>query len=195
MSVKKVITRKKTAPKQKTHVLKDSRCYLIGHMQYMNGRSWREVIKKKLRPCGIKFFDPYYKPFVHDIPEDEGARNELKHWMATGQYDLVQSRMWDVRGYDLRLCDICDFFVAHIVPEVASWGSAEEITTVIREKKPLFLSVEGGKKNTPLWLMGVVPHKYIYDNIEDVIDMIRHIDSGYVKTNSERWKLLKPELR
>jgi hypothetical protein len=33
------------------------------------------------------------------------------------------------------------------------------------EKKPLFLSIEGGKKKTPLWLMGVVPHKYIYDSI------------------------------
>lgn len=187
--------RPRTSQKQRTHILKDTRCYLIGHMQYMNGRSWREVVKKELKSCGIEFFDPYYKPFVHDIPEDEGSRNEMKKWMESGQYDLVQSRMWDVRGYDLRLCDICDFFIAHIVPDVASWGSAEEITTVIREKKPLFLSVEGGKKKTPLWLMGVVPHKYIYDNIGDIINMIKHIDSGYVKTNSERWKLLRPELR
>lgn len=164
-------------------------------MQYMNGRSWREVVKKKLNPCGIKFFDPYYKPFVHDIPEDEGARDQMKHWMETGQYDLVQSRMWDVRGYDLRLCDICDFFIAHIVPEVASWGSAEEITTVIRAKKPVFLSIEGGKSKCPLWLLGMIPHKYIYDNIDDVIEMIKHIDGGYVRTNSERWKLLRQELR
>ena len=128
--------------KTKTHILKGTRCYLIGHMQYMNGRSWREVVKKKLNPCGIKFFDPYYKPFVHDIPEDESARDQMKHWMETGQYDLVQSRMWDVRGYDLRLCDICDFFIAHIVPEVASWGSAEEITTGSRPfLSELFLKI------------------------------------------------------
>ena len=188
-------TKSRTIKKPKAHLLKDTRCYLIGHMQYTDGRPWREIVKIRLGNCGIKFFDPYYKPFVHDIPEDENSRNEMKRWMETGQYDLVQSRMWDVRSYDLRLCDICDFYIAHIVPSVASWGSAEEITTIIREKKPLFLSVEGGKKATPLWLMGVVPHKYIYDNVEDVINMVENIDGGYVKTNSERWKLLKPELR
>ena len=63
MSAKKVT-------KQKPHILRGTRCYLIGHMQYLNGRSWREVIKQKLKSCGINFFDPYYKPFVHDIPED-----------------------------------------------------------------------------------------------------------------------------
>jgi hypothetical protein len=188
-------TKRQVYKKPKTHTLAGTRCYLIGHMQYTDGRPWRDIVKKKLKRCGVKFFDPYHKPFVHDIPEDENSRSEMKHWMELGQYDLVQSRMWQVRGYDLRLCDVCDFFIAHIVPDVASWGSAEEITTVIREKKPLFLSVEGGKKKTPLWLMGVVPHKYIYDSVDDVIDMVQHIDSGYVKTNSERWKLLKPELR
>jgi hypothetical protein len=164
-------------------------------MQYHNGRPWREVVKKKLKSCGITFFDPYYKPFVHDVPEDEHIREELTQWMEAGQYDLVQQRMWEVRGYDLRLCDICDFFIAHLVPEVASWGSAEEITTIVREKKPIFLSIEGGKSKTPLWLMGVLPHKYIYNNIDDVIEMVKHIDNGFVKTNSDRWKLLKPELR
>jgi hypothetical protein len=180
---------------KKVHALKDSRCYLIGHMQYMNGRSWRDTVKKELKSCGIKFYDPYHKPFIDDIPEDEAAREDMNHWMKTGQYDLVQQRMWAVRAYDLRLCDICDFFIAHISPQIASWGSAEEITTVIREKKPLFLSVEGGKQNTPLWLMGAFPHKYIYDSVDDIIQMVKNIDNGYVRTNSERWKLLKPELR
>jgi L-cysteine desulfidase len=115
--------------------------------------------------------------------------------METEQYDLVQTRMWAVRGYDLRLCDICDFFIAHINPSVASWGSAEEITTVVREKKPLFLSIEGGKKKTPLWIMGKLPHKYIYNNVDEIMDTIKAIDDGIIKINSDRWKLLKKELR
>jgi len=164
-------------------------------MQYQDGRGWRELVKKELDGRGITFFDPYHKPFVHDVPEDETAREELKRWMETEQYDLVQQRMWEVRGYDLRLCDICDFFIANINPQVASWGSAEEITTVIREKKPLFLSIEGGKKKTPLWLMGKIPHKYIYNNIEEVIQTVKYIDEGVIKMSSDRWKLLKPELR
>ena len=177
------------------NVLFKARAYLIGHMQYEDGRGWREVVKTELGDRNITFFDPYFKPFTHDVPEDEAARIDLHRWMETEQYDLVQQRMWEVRGYDLRLCDICDFFIAHINPSVASWGSAEEITTVIREKKPLFLSVEGGKKKTPLWLMGKIPHKYIYNNVKEIIETIKHIDDGIIKINSDRWKLLKPELR
>lgn len=183
--------------KSETHILKDTRCYLIGHMQYCNGRSWRDTAKKQLSPCGITFFDPYYKPFLHDIPEDENARKQMLGWMQTGQYDLVQKRMWDVRAYDLRLCDVCDFFIANIRPEIASWGSAEEITTVIRAKKPVFLSIDhpDGKKACPLWLLGAIPHKYVYNNIEEVIETIKAIDNNTIRLNSDRWKLLRPELR
>jgi len=177
--------------------LRDTRCYLIGHMQYVNGEGWRTDVKKRLGPRNIKFYDPYHKPFIQDIPEDENSRQEMHHWMETEQYDLVAQRMKAVRGYDLRLCDVCDFFIAVIAPEIPSWGSAEEITTVIREKKPLFLVINHpqGKKKTPLWLMGIMPHKYIYNSLEEAFKMIEAIDDGIVKMSSDRWKLLKPELR
>ncbi len=178
-------------------LLKDTRCYLIGPMQYADGRGWRDTVKAEFNDSGIKFYDPYHKPFVHDIPEDENSRAEMLHWMDTAQYDLVAQRMKDVRSYDLRLCDICDWFIAVIKPKIASWGSAEEITTVIREKKPLFLVIDDpqGKKATPLWLMSIMPHKYIYDNLNDAIETSKGIDSGLIKMSSDRWKLLQPELR
>lgn len=181
----------------KKNLLRGTRCYLIGHMQYADGRGWRESIKDTFKETGIKFIDPYYKPFVHDVPEDEHSRAEMLHWMETEQYDLVSQRMKDVRGYDLRLCDICDWFIAVIKPSVASWGSSEEITTIIREKKPLFLVIDDprGKRATPLWLMAVMPHKYIYNNLEEAIQTIKAIDNGVVKMSSDRWKLLLNDLR
>lgn len=185
------------AMKPKPNLLKDTRCYLIGHMQYSDGRGWRDIVKDVLKDKGIKFYDPYHKPFVHDVPEDENSRSEMLHWMETEQYDLVAHRMKDVRGYDLRLCDICDWFIAVIKPKIASWGSAEEITTIIREKKPLFLVIDdpAGKKATPLWLLGTLPHKYIYNNLDEAIETINGIDSGIIKMSSDRWKLLQPQLR
>ena len=181
----------------KINLLRDTRCYLIGHMQYSDGRGWRDTVKQELGGSGIKFYDPYHKPFVHDIPEDENSRAEMLHWMETGQFDLVAQRMKEVRGYDLRLCDICDWFIAVIKPTIASWGSAEEITTIIREKKPLFLVIDDpkGKKACPLWLLGVLPHKYVYDTLDEAVRTIKGIDEGIVRTNSDRWKLLLPELR
>lgn len=192
-----VIEREVSIPLGSKNLLRNTRCYLIGHMQYANGESWRNEVKKQFGGSGIKFYDPYHKPFIHDIPEDEASRAEMLHWMDTEQYDLVCARMKPVRGYDLRLCDICDWFIAVIKPNVASWGSAEEITTIIREKKPLFLVIDDpkGKKATPLWYMGIMPHKYIYNNLQDALDTIRAIDSGIVKMTSDRWKLLEMKQR
>ncbi len=178
-------------PKSNPNLLWGTRCYLIGHMQYADGRGWRQDVKTALKDTGVIFFDPYIKPFVHDIPEDENARVRMKELMEAGQFDMVQQHMWEVRGYDLRLCDISDFFIAHILPSVASWGSAEELVTITREKKPIFLCIEGGKKKSPLWEMGKIPHKYMYDSIEEIIDSVKAIDAGIIKMNSDRWKLLK----
>ena len=82
-----------------------------------------------------------------------------------------------------------------IYNEIASWGSAEEIVTAVREQKPVFVAIEGGKVKTPLWMLAMFPHKYIYNSIEEVVDMIKKIDSGEVRLDSGRWKLLKREYR
>ena len=115
--------------------------------------------------------------------------------MEWGGYDKVSNWMREIRTYDLNLVDRSDFIVAHIIPDVASWGSAEELVTAVRMKKPIFISMEGGKKNTPLWIMGMLPHHYIYDSIEEVVDMIKQIDSGQKSIDSNRWRLLREELR
>jgi hypothetical protein len=166
-------------------------------MEFVNGEAWRNVVKKELGNRGITFFDPYHKPFMDDVPEDESSRKEMMHWRETGQFDLLAQRMKQVRAYDLRLCDISDWFVAVIKPSIASWGSAEEITTLIREKKTIFLVIDDplGKRACPLWLFGVLPHKYIYDSVDDAIKTIKAIDDGIVKISNDRFKLLKPEFR
>src|SRR6185436_16100033 len=160
-----------------------------------DGQAWREQVTDRLRSRGIRFFSPYKKPFLQDIPEDNNARQELKTWMERGNFDKVAERMKQIRAYDLRLVDVSDFLIASIDPQTMSWGTAEEITTAIREKKPLFLHVEGGKKNTPLWLLGMFPHRHIYDSIEEIISKIESIDSGACELSSDRWKLLTMDVR
>ena len=80
------------------NLLKNTRCYLPGPMQYVkDGRSWRETVKSELGNRNITFFDPYCKPFLNDIPEDENSRMKMLHWMETGQYDVVTERMKHIR--------------------------------------------------------------------------------------------------
>ena len=176
-------------------ILEKTRTYLVGHMQYADGRNWRDEVEAALEPLNITVFNPYKKPFVKDVEEDEEARVELHEAMGLGYYNDVAKRMSTVRSYDLNLVDRSDFIIAHLFPEVASWGSAEEIVTAVRMKKPIFISMEGGKSQTPLWMMGMLPHHYIYDSINDVLSMIMQINDGKKPIDSDRWRLLRKEIR
>jgi hypothetical protein len=176
-------------------LLAKTKVYLVGHMQYVNGRGWREDVTKSLVEMGVTVFDPYHKPFIDDTKEDETMRTVLHEQMVNGEFDKVANRMKKVRNFDLRLCDLSDFIIAHIRPDVASWGSAEELVTNCRAKKPVFISIEGGKTCTPLWIMGMFPHKYIYNNVDEIVEMLKKIDSGDKVIDNERWKLLLPEYR
>jgi len=178
-----------------SNILEKTKTYLVGHMQYADGRNWRDDVESQLTPLNITVFNPYKKPFVKDVEEDEEARTRMHEDMQMGYHNDVAERMSTVRSYDLNLVDRSDFIIAHLLPEVASWGSAEELVTAVRMKKPIFISMEGGKAKTPLWIMGMLPHNYIYDTIDDVLDMIKQIDSGRKAIDSDRWRLLKKELR
>jgi nucleoside 2-deoxyribosyltransferase len=177
------------------NLLDKTKTYLVGHMQYLSGRNWREEVADKLKDLGITSFDPYKKPFIKDVEEDEATRQEMDVWMKTKQYDRVTERMKTIRAYDLNLVDRSDFIIAHLVPDVASWGSAEEIVTAVRMKKPVFVSMEGGKCKTPLWMLGMFPHKYIYNSLDEIIEMLYAIDSGSKEIDSDRWRLLRKEFR
>ena len=177
------------------NLLENTKTYLVGHMQYLSGRNWREEVAEKLWKLNITCFDPYKKPFIKDVEEDEASRQEMETWMKTKQYDRVTDRMKTVRAYDLNLVDRSDFIIAHLVPDVASWGSAEEIVTAVRMKKPLFISMEGGKSKTPLWMLGMFPHKYIYNKLDEIVEMLYAIDNGTKPIDSDRWKLLKKDFR
>ena len=177
------------------NVLEKTRTYLVGHMQYADGRNWRDAVEEELGKLNITVFNPYKKPFVKDVDEDEEARYKMHEDMGNGYYNDVAERMSTVRSYDLNLVDRSDFSVAHLLPDVASWGSAEEIVTAVRMKKPIFISMQGGKSQTPLWMMGMLPHHYIYDSIEEVLEMIHQINDGKKAIDSDRWRLLRKELR
>ena len=103
--------------------------------------------------------------------------------------------MKEIRIYDLNLVDRSDFIIAHIIPDVASWGSAEELVTANRAKKPIFLSIEGGKSKCPLWILGMIPHRYIYNSLEEIILTLKMIDIGELSIDSNRWRLLREEYR
>ena len=183
---------------KKKNVLWRTRTYLIGNMENVNseaGQSWRDNMTVELDKMGVIVFNPYKKPFERNIEEGlkEVADNISRR--ARGKFTTLCRKMREIRIFDLNLVDRCDFLIAYIKPTVASWGSAEEIVTAVRMKKPIFLAIEGGKKACPLWIFGMFPHKYIYESPDDIVRMLKRINSGHKKLDNERWKLLRKEFR
>ena len=96
---------KELIEKQKPNLLEKTRTYLVGHMQYASGRDWRKYVESELEKLNIVTFNPYRKPFVKDVEEDEGARQRMADDLANGYYGDVAERMSIVRSYDLNLED------------------------------------------------------------------------------------------
>lgn len=177
------------------NLLKGTKAYLIGPMQYAEGRSWREDISGFLKEISVTVFDPYKKPFINAPEEDEETNKILQKKLRLGLYDKVAEHMRQVRAFDLSMVDKADFIICYLDPKVPTFGTMEELSWAVRMKKPIFMVVAGGKNNTPHWVMGMLPHKYIYNSFVDVKEVLADIHTERIKLDSDRWRLLKPELR
>lgn len=170
--------------------------YLCGAMEYVDGIPWRNVCLERYDKMGIRVFDPYNKPFLADVDESQEFRDKLVSEREAGNLDWVHGHMRSIRAYDLSCCDRVDFLTVYISnPKIASWGTAEEIYTANRAKKPIFITIEGGIKNTPLWLLGTLPPKYFYNTLDEMIEEIEKINNFETKIDSARWKLLDYKYR
>jgi nucleoside 2-deoxyribosyltransferase len=177
------------------NVLYRTKTYLVGAMQYKNGEDWRNEVGAELSKRHITVFNPYHKPFIKDVQEGDIVRRTLNDLMDKEKYDEVQATFKEIRAFDLNLVDRSDFIIAYIIPTVPTIGTVEELVTAVRMKKPTFIAIEGGKKKCPLWYFGMFPHKYIYNSLDDMMDMIYKIDDGVKEIDSDRWRLLKKEYR
>lgn len=177
------------------NILDKTKTYLIGAMEYTDGRGWRDDVTPFLEDMGVTVFNPYEKPFLNAPDENEDTHDRMGKLMAGGEYDEVANHFKQVRAFDLSMVDRSDFIVGYVNPKIPTFGTMEELTTAIKMKRPTFLVVEGGKQYTPLWIMGMMPHKYIYNSFDEVKTMLTNIDTGVKSIDSDRWRLFKPELR
>ena len=177
------------------NILWRTKCYTIGAMEYSDGTNWRAKVENFLVPRGIVVFNPYKQSFIAEHDESPNVRIKMRAAMQKGDFETVSEWSKTIRRYDLNLVDRSDFIIAYIIPSTASWGTAEELSTAVGGRKPIFAIIEGGIKNTPLWLMGELKWKYLYNNVDEVLEMLDQIDTGKKTIDSPSWRLLKPELR
>lgn len=175
--------------------LNKTRAYLVGGMQYVDGSGWREIVQSELQKMGVVVFNPYNHPFINSTEEDNDATKKLKDLIELKKYDDVSQIVRKIRLEDLRCVDVCDFCFVNINSSAPTCGSWEEIFWANRMKKPIFFCVEDGADKLPLWMYGVIPYKYVYNNIYEAIELLKQIDKGEKEIDSDRWRLLKKEYR
>lgn len=173
------------------NILNKTRCYLIGQMQYCDGSSWRKVVEAELKKLGVVVFNPYVHPFINSEPEDNNATEKLKKMVSEGKYEAVKTIVSKIRSEDLRMVDICDFIFCYINPKFHVCGTYEEFFRANYINKPIFLVIEGGIQQMPLWLHGVISSSDVYSTIEDAVSQIIKIDNGQIDITNSKWHILK----
>ena len=178
------------------NILNKTKVYLAGNLENAKAstNTWRDYVKNELGSLNITFLSPLEHMFTDDMPEDESNQLAVKTLRSNGEFDAVHQHMKKIIRKDLRLVDISDFFIFNIDTKTPTYGTIHELVLASQQRKPVFISV-GDKHLCPLWIMGLFTHKYIYNNVEEIVDVLKQIDAGEIEINSGRWRLLKSEFR
>lgn len=162
--------------------------YLVGAMDRVNdgGVEWRQKITPILKNMNINVLNPCSHQ-IKNIIEDRNTRNIIENYKETNQFDRIRDEYGHIRNADLRCVDISDFIIAQINMETHMCGSYEEIVTANRQKKPIILWCEQGKKNLPNWIFLMLPNEHIFESMSDAIMYLEYINNISDTSNLSRW--------
>jgi hypothetical protein len=175
------------------NILDKSYCYLGGNLENTeDALSWREKLTGELSKMGIVCLDPTTKMFQDQIAETEEERKKVKTWRENGEFDKVHLFMKEVIRRDLRAVDLAYFTIFKIEPTRPTWGTVHELVLASQQRKPVMLLIDN-KKNTPIWLMGMINMDFVFETIDELTDYLSRINAGSERMDSKYWKL--PTLR
>lgn len=180
------------------NILRDTKAYLAGNLENItNGKavSWRNWFTKQVKPMGIKCISPLEKVFINFRQEDAHFKSMMKDLMRIGRYEQVHEHMKSVIRRDLAIVDKSDFLVVSLEPDIPTFGTLDEIFSGLSHRKPIFMCVRGGIQNTPLWLMGRVPPNFIFNNLEEIIQVLKKIDDGTIPLDEKYWRIFTEEFQ
>jgi len=178
-----------------TNNLQGMRTYLVGAMDRVpdGGIQWRDKITPLLEQMNVNVINPCNKP-IYSVTEDEETRSSIDKLKNLEQYDTIRQMYGNIRNADLRCVDISDFIVCHIDISIHACGTYEEIVTANRQKKPVLIWCEQGKRYAPNWLFFMLPHEHIFNTMEELVDYLKHIDTLKNTENLSRWFFFKQHI-
>jgi hypothetical protein len=150
------------------------------------GEQWRIGLQRELSDLGVFWLDPTHKPIDIGI-EDAKMREEIAGLKELGFFTEAAAPIKVIRAVDLRMVDISDFLVVNIDLDAHACGTYEELFLANRQKKPVIVRVEQGKRNTPNWLLATLPHEMIFSTWKEVRGYLRHVAMDATIQHFNRW--------
>jgi hypothetical protein len=141
----------------------------------------------------VNVINPCNKP-IYSVTEDEETRNSIDNLKNLEQYDTIRQTYGNIRNADLRCVDISDFIVCHIDISIHACGTYEEVVTANRQKKPVLIWCEQGKKHAPNWLFFMLPHEHIFSTMNELVDYLKYIDTLKNTEKLSRWFFFKQHI-
>lgn len=168
--------------------LDNQRVYLAGPMDRVadRGATWRDDITPFLKNMGVKVLNPIYKPINIGV-EDENTHTIKQKLKNEENYDELSKIMKEIRNVDLRMVDISDFLIVNLDLDIHPCGTLEEIFWANRQKKPILIHMVQGKKHTPDWLFGTIPHNMIFSSWIELKQYIVYINNSPEIDLYKRW--------
>jgi nucleoside 2-deoxyribosyltransferase len=169
--------------------LQGSIVYLAGPIDHATdyGIGWRKEITPKLHSLGMLVIDPTNKPVLYnDLNESAEIIAHRKALKSLGKYEAIHDLMKPIRAFDLRGTDKADCIIAYLDYDVVMTGTMEEIFISNKDKKPVLIFCKQGRKAVSDWLYGAIHPKYIFENMEDLLEYLNKVNNGEEIDNS-RW--------
>lgn len=147
------------------------------------GEGWRALITPRLNAMGIAVINPADKP-INIGKEDIELRKTRHEAKLRGDWEAVEADKV-IRTVDLRCVDVSDSLIVSLDMSHHPFGTIEEIDLANRQKKPVMVESVGGKSVAPDWLFWMIGHRFIFNNMDEIMEYLRKIDSG--ELDDKRW--------
>jgi len=177
-------------------VLSGSVSYLAGPIDEAkdHGIGYRQEIIKYSDEYGldIKFLDPTNK--LEGLCLDVGDEQfRISRYKQRGRWKDLTSLMKRIVRADLRQVDLSDFIIAKVDKDIHMCGTYHEIVVADLEKKPILTIIEGGKKNAPTWLFGILEHEFMFDSELECVKYLDKVNRGVIDLD-DKWILIRRQL-
>lgn len=169
--------------------------YLCGPMDFTKdlGVKWREEATDKLVEIGLlhrNILNPCSKPLSHTgapLSEEQKLANDLR---ANQDWDGLEMLARKIIHVDLRMVDKADFLIVNLSDCDRTTGTIHEIVIASLQQKPIYIIDNKGKNHVSMWLLGLVGHKRVYNNLDEVIREIRKIKNDGPSTRKDAKQFL-----